>query len=113
MVAGLHFIQAQFGRDAPIELLGVKGFKAIQHLHNRVLVLDEWQQSLAQAIQIPKGHLRLTGKSVAPLLIRVVTNMRGVKAIEKLKWAVIDGQAQQAHVVGVHHAVAKPHRLPL
>jgi hypothetical protein len=43
----------------------------------------------------------------------VVANVTGVKAIHELERAVIDRQAQKAHVVGVHHAVTKAHRLPL
>ena len=39
--------------------------------------------------------------------------MAGVVGVQKLERAVVDGQAQNAHVVGVHHAMAKPHGLPL
>ena len=43
----------------------------------------------------------------------MVANMRRVKTIQKLKRSVVNGQAQQAHIVGVHHAVAKADSLPL
>ena len=39
--------------------------------------------------------------------------MTGVKRIEKLKRAVVNRQAQNAHIVGIHHPVAKAYRLPL
>ena len=47
------------------------------------------------------------------MVVRVVANVGGVKAVQKLEGPVVNRQAQQAHVVGVHDAVAKAHRLPL
>ena len=43
----------------------------------------------------------------------MVADVAGVVGVQKLERAVVDGQAQNAHVVGVHHAVAKAHGLPL
>jgi hypothetical protein len=42
----------------------------------------------------------------------MVANVVGVVSIQKLKRAIVQGQAQNAHVVGVHHTMAKPHTLP-
>ena len=38
--------------------------------------------------------------------------MVGFEAVQKLKGAVVNGQAQDAHVVCVHDTVAKANRLP-
>ena len=39
--------------------------------------------------------------------------MARLVAVQKLERAVVDGQAQDAHVVSIHHAVAKAHGLPV
>ena len=57
--------------------------------------------------------MRLLVESVAALVIAVVADVAGVECIQKLEGAVVNRQAQHAHVVGVHHAVAKAHGLPV
>ena len=42
----------------------------------------------------------------------MVADMAGVKGVKKLERSVVNCQAQNAHVVGVHHTVAKACRLP-
>ena len=42
----------------------------------------------------------------------MVADVARVKRIKELERTVVDRQAQNAHVVGVHHAMAKPDRLP-
>ena len=39
--------------------------------------------------------------------------MAGVESIQKLEGAVVNRQAQNAHIVGIHYPVAKAHSLPL
>ena len=81
---------------------------------NRVLfVFNQWQQCLAQAEQVPVGDLWLAREGVAAAAVAVVADVVGVVMVEKLERAVVDGQAQQTHVVGVHHAMAKADGLPL
>ena len=43
----------------------------------------------------------------------MVADVPWVVRIHELERAVVDGQAQDAHIVGVHHAVHEAHRLPL
>ena len=43
----------------------------------------------------------------------MVADVAGVKTVQKLEGAVIERQPQDAHVVGVHHAMAKAYGLPL
>jgi hypothetical protein len=43
----------------------------------------------------------------------VVADVAGVEGVHELEGPVVDGQAQDAHVVGVHHPVHEAHRLPL
>ena len=43
----------------------------------------------------------------------MVAHVAGHKSVQKLEGPVVNGQAQDAHVVGVHHPVAKAHGLPL
>ena len=39
--------------------------------------------------------------------------MLWIIAIKKTKWAIVDGIANNAHIIGVHHAMIKSYRLPL
>ena len=68
---------------------------------------------MRQRVQVPQRHAGLTAECVAALSIGVVADVRGVVAVEKAERPVVEGQPQDRHVVGVHHAVAKTHRLPL
>ena len=43
----------------------------------------------------------------------MVAHVAGHKSVQKLEGPVVNRQAQDAHVVGVHHPVAKAHGLPL
>ena len=70
-------------------------------------------QRLAQAVQIPVSDVRLAVEGVAALGVAVVADMAGHEGIKELERPVVQRQAQDAHVVGVEHAVAKTHGLPL
>ncbi len=78
-----------------------------------VFLTDQRVQRLAQAEQVPVRHLRLLAEGVAALGVAVVADVVGIEPVQKLERAVVDGQAQDGHVVGVHHAVAKAHGLPV
>ena len=52
-------------------------------------------------------------KGIAALRIGVVANVLGVIAVQKLEGAIVNGQTQQTHVVGVHDPMAKAHGLPM
>ena len=47
------------------------------------------------------------------MVVAVVADVAGHERIEKLKRPIVQREAQDAHVVGVHHPVAKTHGLPL
>ena len=57
-------------------------------------------------------YLGLVGKGIAALAIGVITNMVEVKLIHKTKWSVIEGEAQNRHIVRIENPMAKPHTLP-
>ena len=76
------------------------------------MLFNQGQQRLAQTKEIPVGDIGLLVVSVASLCIRVIANMAGVEGVQKLERAVVNRQPEDAHVVGVHHAMAKAHRLP-
>ena len=106
-VGKAEFVGHGFGKG-----LFVMCFKSFKGCDGVVLVFDQRHQGLAEAKQVPVGDAGLFVKSVAALGVGVVANVRGVVPIQKLEGAVIERQSQNTHVVGVHHAVAKPHRLP-
>ena len=64
-------------------------------------------------MQVPERHIGLARIGVAASVVAVVADVAGVEDIEKAERPVVDGQAQDRQVVGVHHAMAKTHRLPL
>ena len=105
--------QAQFGPHRIPQKARKLALVAFEHLQRQLLVVNQRGQGLRQAVQIPVRHIRLAAIGITALVVRVVANVGGVKAVQKLEGAVVDGQAQEAHVVGVHDAVAKAHRLPL
>ena len=105
--------QPEFCSHAPLQRSGKGRLVALQCGQCRVLIADQRQQRLAQAEQVPVGDVRLAIEGVAALAVGVVANMARDEGVEKLERSVIDGQAQDAHVVGVHHAVAKAGCLPL
>ena len=42
----------------------------------------------------------------------MVANVVGVEGIEETKWAVVYGQTQGRHIVGIEHTMTKAHALP-
>ena len=70
------------------------------------------RKRLPQTMQIPISHRRLVIKRIASLIVRVVTDKTGLVIVDEGIGAKIDGQSQNRHVVGIHHPVRKPLRLP-
>ena len=64
-------------------------------------------------MQVPVRHLGLVGKGVAPLVVGMVADVAGIETVHELERAVVQRQAQDAHVVGVHDTVAETQRLPV
>ena len=64
-------------------------------------------------MQVPEGHARLARVGIPALVVAVVADVHRVECIQKAERAVIDGQTEQRHVVGVHHAMTKTNELPL
>jgi hypothetical protein len=63
--------------------------------------------------QVPVRDGGLLVEGVAAAAVGVVADVAGVEGVHELEGPVVDGQAQDAHVVGVHHPVHEAHRLPL
>ena len=99
---GTHFIQ--IGR---LKKLG----KALQFV-NQGAVGHQRQQAGSQPRQVPMHHIRLLVIRIAPGRVGMVGHMAAVVSIEKAERAVIDGEAERRHIVGVEHTVAKAHALP-
>ena len=109
---GVGCREPELARHGQIEGVGVGRFEGFQHRHRGVVVVNEGQQGLAQAKQIPVHHARLAVEGVAALGVGVVANVRWIKCVQKLERTVVQRQAQDAHVVGIQNPVAKAHRLP-
>ena len=105
--------EAQLGVHAALQRGGEEGFVGLERGHGLLGVVDERHEGLAQAKQVPVGHVGLAGIGIAAAVVGVVANVAGVEGVHELEGAVVDGEAQDAHVVGVHDAVAKAHGLPL
>ena len=89
------------------------GLEVGEGLHDLIGIFDQTGKGLAQTKEVPVSDLGLLGVAVATLVIGVVTDVLGIKCVHELKGAVINGQPQNAHVVGVHHPMTKAHPLPL
>ena len=105
--------QTELGKHQALECDRKYGLVGLQRSDGELLFTDQGKQSLPQTKQVPVGDVGLLVERVAAFLVRVVANVAGVECIQKLKRPVVDGQTQNAHVVGVQDAMAKAHRLPL
>ena len=74
---------------------------------------DKRRQCLGQRAEVPLTDRYLVAEGVAAFVIGMVTDELGVKVIEEGERAKVEGNAQNRHVVGVHHPVAKAVGLPL
>ncbi|MCY1516106.1 hypothetical protein D9M68_507200 [compost metagenome] len=105
--------EAQLGAHAVFEGVGEHGLVRLQRGHGDFLVADQRQECLRQAEQVPVGDVGLLVEGVAALGVAVVADVARVEAVEELERPVVDGEPEDAHVVGVHHPVAEAHGLPL
>ncbi len=80
--------------------------------HSQRITVDMPRQRLRQLLQIPVADRRLLIQRVTTRRIRVVADKIGHIGIDKAVGAVIQRQAEQRHVVGVHHPVTEARRLP-
>ncbi len=69
-------------------------------------------QRLRQLLQIPVTDRGLLIQRVTARRIRVVADKIGHVGIDKAVWPVIQRQAEQRHVVGIHYPVTEARRLP-
>ena len=74
---------------------------------------DKRRQRLGQCAQVPLPDRHLVAEGIAPFMIRVVADELRVKIIQERKRPEVEGDAEDRHVVGVHHSVAEPIGLPL
>ena len=101
--------------------LGAHQLGVVQH--QLVLVLGQGRrervaihmagQRLCQLLQVPVSDRRLLIQRIATIRIRVVADEVRHIGVDETVGAVIQGQPEQGHVVGVHHPVTEPRRLPL
>ena len=69
-------------------------------------------QGLGQCVQVPQCHRALVGVGVAAALVGVVEHPRGLEVVQEPIRPVVQRQAQNGHVVGIHDAVHETLRLP-
>ena len=100
---GAHALLQRRRKDCLVRLKRCQGIFLLRY---------QRQQRLPQAKQVPVSDVGLLVVGIAALAVGVVADVVGFEAVQKLKGSVVDGQAQDAHVVGVHDAVAKTHCLP-
>ncbi len=69
------------------------------------VAVDQRQQRLGEARQIPQRDARLVRMSVAAHLVDRAVHRRGIVGVHEGAGAVIDGLAGYRAVVGVHHTM--------
>lgn len=72
----------------------------------------QWRQRLGQGGQVPMGDRYLVAEGVAAGVVGVVADVIGVEIVEEGVGPVVEGNAEDRHVVGVHHPVAEAIGLP-
>ncbi|MNV43081.1 hypothetical protein D3C71_1347860 [compost metagenome] len=73
---------------------------------------DERRQGLGQGAEVPLANRHLVAEGITALVVGVVADEVGVEVVEEGERAEIEGDAQDRHVVGVHHPVAEAIGLP-
>ncbi len=73
---------------------------------------DHRGQRLGQRTQVPVGDRDLVGVTVAATVVGVVADEVGVEIVEEGVRAEVEGDAEDRHVVGVHHPMAEAIGLP-
>ena len=76
-------------------------------------LLDQRQQRLSQATQIPESDVGLLIEGIAAVVIGVVADKPRIVVIHKPIGAIIHRQTKNRHIVGVHHPMGPTDRLPL
>ncbi len=77
------------------------------------LFFRQRQQGLSQAAQIPKSNVRLLIEGIAAVVIRVVADEPGVVVVHEAVRSIVQCQAHDRHIVGVHDTVRPADGLPL
>ncbi|MCY1542049.1 hypothetical protein D9M68_777730 [compost metagenome] len=74
---------------------------------------DQRGQCLAQCGEVPLGDRYLIAVAVATAVIGVVADEVGVEVVEEGVGAIVEGDAEDRHVVAVHHPMTEAVRLPI
>ena len=77
------------------------------------MVIEQRRKGLTQAKQIPISDIGLPMVGISALTVCVIADVTRIESVQKLKRPVVQSQAEDAHVVGVHHPMTKADRLPL
>mmetsp|Transcript_4845 Transcript_4845/g.20768 ORF Transcript_4845/g.20768 Transcript_4845/m.20768 type:complete len:238 (-) Transcript_4845:448-1161(-) len=72
-----------------------------------------WGPGNAKLLAVPSAHFRLPTVGVPPAVVASVANEVPVEAVHESERTVVEGEAKDAHVVCVEHAVAPANHLPL
>ena len=78
-----------------------------------VVRVDERQQGLGEAREIPLGDRGLVAVGITPMLVDRTEHRPGVVRVDKRAGPVVQSLTGDGHVVGVHHPVDEPHGQPL
>ncbi|MNQ87856.1 hypothetical protein D3C85_1030960 [compost metagenome] len=73
---------------------------------------DERRQGLGQGAEVPLANRHLVAEGITALVVGVVADEVGVEVVEEGERAEVEGDAEDRHVVGVHHPVAEAVGLP-
>ena len=88
--------------------------EALQSFLQRLHSVEQRRQGLREAAQVPSRHPRLPAEAIAATLgVGGVRRPVRVVVVDPSVGAVVDGQAEHRHVVGVHHAMHETHAHPV
>ena len=71
-------------------------------------------ERLGQPFKVPAGNLRLAGKTVtATLRVRGIRRPGRIEVVDPAVGAIVDGQPEDRHVVGIHHPMHEANAHPV
>ena len=104
--------QAELGGHA-LEVGAAERLRILADRAGRGFHRHQRHQRLGQLGEVPCRDVGLLVEGVAPAGVGMVADIAGVEGVEKAERAIVEREAEDGHVVGIHHPVREAHRLPL
>src|SRR6185436_13132349 len=79
----------------------------------QLFLLSQWDQRLRQTTEIPQTDEGLLVEGIAAVVVGVITDEAGIVVVDEPERTVVERDAVDRHVVGVHDSMCPADSLPL